>query len=207
MSRYIGPVCRKCRRARVKLFLKGEKCFSSKCPFEKDKNFQPGQHGKKPVKISEYGRRLREKQKLKNILGITETQLYNYFKKAKSMKGVAGENLLKILEMRLDNVVYRLGWASSRRFARQIVSHKHILVNGKPVNIPSYLLKVGDKIQLIDGMQENIYVQKSMEISKEIPSWIKYDKENFTAEIIALPTKEECSFPVDEKLIVEFYSK
>jgi len=186
--------------------LKGSKCSTVKCTLDKGKNYQPGQHSKKQIKLSEYGKRLREKQKLKFLTGLNETQLRQYFAKAKTLKGVAGENLLRLLEMRLDNIVFRLGFAPSRNFARQLVSHKHILVNNKTINTPGYKLKVGDKITLKDYLRENINVQKSIE-KQTLPSWLKYDKETFTGEISALPTREEMSFPVNESLIVEFYSK
>ena len=207
MGRYIGPVCRLCRREGQKLMLKGEKCNTQKCPIERGRKF-PGQHGGKPVKLSEYGRRLREKQKLKRMASITERQLKRYFEIARKQKGLVGENLLKLIERRLDNVVYLLGWASSRRFARQLVSHRHIIVNDRKVNIASYLVKPGDVIKLDEKMKENIYVLKSIEnFSGRVPSWIKYYPEEFKAEIIGLPTKEESSFPVNETLIVEFYSR
>ncbi len=206
MSRYTQAVCKLCRRENTKLMLKGEKCFTQKCPIERGRNFPPGQHGKKQKKLSEYGKRLREKQKLKSIMGITERQLKRYFNMARKLKGVLGENLLRLLELRLDNVVYRLGFAPSRRMARQIVSHKHILVNNKPVNIPSYILKVGDKIQLKDKMRDNVLVQKSLE-KQSLPSWLKYYPDIYTGEIVALPTREEMSFPGNESLIVEFYSR
>jgi small subunit ribosomal protein S4 len=207
MGRYLGATCKLCRREKEKLFLKGEKCFSQKCPIEKGRKFPPGQHGKKQTKISEYGKRLREKQKLKRIMGINEEQLKKYFEIAKKQKGLVGENLLKLLETRLDNVVYRVGWALSRKFARQLVSHKHILVNGRTVNIPSYQVKIGDKIQLKNGMKDNIYVQKAQERAVNIPKWIKYDPETNTAEILSMPTREDISLPINELLIVEFYSK
>lgn len=207
MGRYIGPNCKLCRRENQKLFLKAEKCFSQKCPIEKGRKFAPGQHGKKPIKLSEYGRRLREKQKLKRMAQLTEEQLKRYFELAKKQKGLVGENLLKLIETRLDNVVYKLGWALSRKSARQLVSHKHILVNDKPVNIPSYQVKIGDKIKLVDELKENIYVEKSQERTSFIPKWIKYDPENYTAEILSMPTREDISFPINELLIVEFYSK
>ncbi len=207
MGRYLGPTCKLCRREKEKLFLKGEKCFSQKCPIEKGRKFPPGQHGKKQTKISEYGRRLREKQKLKRIMGINEEQLKKYFEIAKKQKGLVGENLLKLLEMRLDNVVYRIGWALSRKFARQLVSHKHILVNGKIVNIPSYQVKVGDKIQLKNGIKENVYIQKAQDNAVNVPNWIKYDPETNTAEILSIPKRDEISLPINELLIVEFYSK
>jgi small subunit ribosomal protein S4 len=207
MGRYLGATCKLCRREKEKLFLKGEKCFSQKCPIEKGRKFPPGQHGKKQTKISEYGKRLREKQKLKRIMGINEEQLKKYFEIAKKQQGLVGENLLKLLETRLDNVVYRVGWALSRKFARQLVSHKHILVNGRTVNIPSYQVKIGDKIQLKNGMKDNIYVQKAQERAVNIPKWIKYDPETNTAEILSMPTREDISLPINELLIVEFYSK
>lgn len=206
MGRYLEANCKLCRRENQKLFLKGEKCHSQKCPIEKGRKFAPGQHGKKQSKLSEYGKRLREKQKLKRMVGITEEQLKKYFEVAKKQKGMVGENLLKLLETRLDNVVYRIGWAPSRKFARQMVSHKHIIVNGRIINIPSYQIKVGDKIQISDGMKENLYVQKAQDRSN-IPRWIKYDPENKIAEIVSLPTREDISFPINELLIVEFYSK
>ncbi len=207
MGKYIGPNCKLCRRENQKLFLKGEKCYSQKCPIEKGKKFAPGQHGKKTTKLSEYAKRLREKQKLKRMAGIKEEQLRRYFELAKRQKGLVGENLLKLIETRLDNVVYKLGWALSRKSARQLVSHKHILVNDKPINIPSYRVKVADKIKLVDGLKENIYLQKSQEKISFIPKWIKYDPENYTAEILSIPTREDISFPINELLIVEFYSK
>ena len=208
MGKYIGSVCKLCRREGQKLLLKGEKCLSQKCPIEKGRKFAPGQHGKKPVKLSEYGRRLREKQKLKNMAGITERQLKRYFELAKTQKGLVGENLLKLIERRLDNVVYLIGWASSRKFARQLVNHKHIIVNEKRVNVSSYIVKPGDRIKLDDGLKENVYILKNIEnFSSRIPSWIRYFPEEFTAEIVSFPSREESSFPVNETLIVEFYSK
>lgn len=207
MGRYLGSSCRLCRREGQKLFLKAAKCYSEKCPIEKGRKYPPGQHGRKPTKLSEYGRRLREKQKLKRLAGITERQLKRYFEMAQRQKGLVGENLLKLIERRLDNVVYRIGWAGSRKFARQLVSHKKILVNGKYVTIPSYLVRPGEKITLKEDMRNNIYVLKSLERTNSLPSWIKYDPEQFTAEIVALPTIEEISFPVNATLIVEFYSR
>ncbi|MCX7941416.1 MAG: 30S ribosomal protein S4 [Endomicrobia bacterium] len=207
MGRYLGSSCRLCRREGEKLFLKAEKCFSEKCPVEKGKKYPPGQHGKKPAKLSEYGRRLREKQKLKRLAGITERQLKRYFKIAQRQKGLVGENLLRIIECRLDNVVYRIGWAGSRKFSRQLITHKKICVNGKYVTTPSYLVTPGEKITLKDDMRENIYVLKSLERTSSLPSWIKYDPEHFTAEVVSLPTIEEISFPVNATLIVEFYSR
>lgn len=209
MGRYTLADCRRCRRVQQKLMLKGEKCLSPKCPIEKGRKYPPGQHARRPIKLSEYGRRLQEKQKLKYMAGINEEQLKRYFNLAKRQKGLVGENLIKLIERRLDNVVYRLGWAPSRPAARQLVSHRHVIVNGRKVNIPSFLVKVGDKIELSEKMRNNVYVKRSIEnFSKNAPSWIRFlDENNFSAEIVALPTREECSFPVNETLIVEFYSK
>ncbi|MCS7228128.1 MAG: 30S ribosomal protein S4 [Endomicrobia bacterium] len=207
MVRYIAANCKLCRREKQKLFLKGEKCLSQKCPLEK-KKYPPGQHGKKQTKLTEYGKRLREKQKLKYMAGLTERQLKRYFDIARRQKGLVGENLLKLIERRIDNVIYRLGWASSRKFARQLITHKHILVNDRYVNIPSYLVNPGDKISLVDKMRNNIYVLKSIENTPaKIPSWIKYTPGEFVAEIVSMPTREDFSFPINETLIVEFYSK
>ncbi|MCX7715905.1 MAG: 30S ribosomal protein S4 [Endomicrobia bacterium] len=207
MVRYIAANCKLCRREKQKLFLKGEKCLSQKCPLEK-KKYPPGQHGKKQTKLTEYGKRLREKQKLKYMAGLTERQLKRYFNIARRQKGLVGENLLKLIERRIDNVIYRLGWASSRKFARQLITHKHILVNDRYVNIPSYLVNPGDKISLVDKMRNNIYVLKSIENTPaKIPSWIKYTPGEFVAEIVSMPTREDFSFPINETLIVEFYSK
>lgn len=205
MSRYTQAVCRLCRRERTKLMLKGSKC-TTKCPVDKGRNFPPGQHTKKQTKLSEYGKRLREKQKLRNMCGITERQLRTYFERAKLLKGIAGENLLRLIEMRLDNIVYRLGLAPSRRFSRQLISHKHILVNDKTINIPSYEVRVGDRIKLKDYLKDNINIQKSLE-RQMLPSWLRFDKDNLIGEVVSLPTREEISFPVNESLIVEFYSK
>ncbi|MEN3013318.1 MAG: 30S ribosomal protein S4 [Endomicrobiia bacterium] len=209
MGRYISADCRVCRRLQQKLMLKGEKCTSQKCPIEKGRKYPPGQHGRRQSKISEYGKRLREKQKLKYMAGINEEQLKRYFNLARRQKGLVGENLLKLIERRLDNVVYRLGWASSRAAARQLVSHRHIKVNEKKVNIPSYLVKIGDKIELEESMRDNIHIKKSLQMfGGRLPSWIKYtDENNFSAEIVSMPNLEEISFPVNETLIVEFYSK
>lgn len=209
MGRYILGKCRICRRMQEKLMLKGEKCVSQKCPIEKGRKYPPGQHGRKPVKLSEYGKRLREKQKLKYMAGINEEQLKRYFNLAQRQKGLVGENLLKLIERRLDNVVYRLSWAPSRAAARQIVTHGHVKVNGRKLNIPSYLVNVGDKIELDTSVRDNIYIKKSLEnFGERLPSWIKYlTEDKFSAEIVALPDRESCSFPVNETLIVEFYSK
>ncbi len=206
MARYTGPDCRLCRREGMKLFLKGTKCFSEKCPFER-RSYAPGQHGRVQRKLTEYGLRLREKQKAKRIYGVLERQFRRYFEIASKGKGVTGERLLQLLETRLDNVVYRLGWALSRDQARQIVSHGKIAVNGKRVNIPSYNVKPGDTVELID--KDLLPVQEAIETfgNRNVPSWLELDKENFKAKVLRLPKREEIDTPIQEQLIVEFYSR
>ncbi|MGB9857103.1 MAG: 30S ribosomal protein S4 [Dictyoglomaceae bacterium] len=206
MARYTGPDCRLCRREGIKLYLKGTKCFSNKCPFDRRKSV-PGQHGKTQRKLTEYGLRLREKQKLKRIYGVLERQFRRYFEEASKGKGVTGERLLQILETRLDNVVYRLGWALSRDQARQLVLHRKILVNGKKVNIPSYNVKIGDVIEVAE--KELIPVREALETfpNKHVPSWLEVDRENLKGKVLRLPTREEIDVPVQEQLIVEFYSR
>ena len=207
MSRYTGAVCRLCRREGVKLMLKGDRCNTVKCAVDRRKGLIPGQHARQMSrKVSEYGKRLREKQRLRRMAGISELQLRRYFAAAKRMKGVAGENLLRLLEMRLDNVVYRLGFAPSRAFARQLISHKHVLCNGRVCNIPSATVRVGDKIRLSDTMLKNVLVRKRLE-RQMLPSWLSYDGENQIGEVVAVPQRQEMSYPVNESLIVEFYSK
>lgn len=206
MARYTGPVCRLCRREGIKLFLKGTKCFSNKCPFDRRKS-APGQHGKAQRKLTEYGLRLREKQKLKRIYGVLERQFRRYFEEASKGKGVTGERLLQILETRLDNVVYRLGWALSRDQARQLVSHRKILVNGKRVNIPSYNVKVGDIIEIVE--KDLVPIQEALETfpNRYIPSWLEVDNVNLRGKVLKLPTREEIDVPIQEQLVVEFYSR
>jgi len=207
MSRYTEAVCRLCRREGMKLMLKGDRCNSVKCAVDRRKGLLPGQHTKQMSrKTSEYGKRLREKQRLRRMAGIGELQLRRYFAAAKRLSGVAGENLLRLLEMRLDNVVYRLGFAPSRAFARQLVSHKHVLRNGRTCNIASTGVRVGDKIRLDDAMLKNVFVRKRLE-RQTLPSWLSYDAENQIGEVVALPQRQEMSYPVNESLIVEFYSK
>ncbi|WAM34667.1 30S ribosomal protein S4 [Caldicellulosiruptor morganii] len=208
MSKYIGPDCRLCRREGMKLFLKGDRCYTEKCAFAK-RPYPPGQHGQERKKLSEYGMQLREKQKVKRIYGVLETQFRRYFEMAEKMKGIAGENLLSLLERRLDNVVYRLGFASSRGEARVLVSHAHFLVNGKPVNIPSYLVEVGDVIEVREKSKSK---QRFIEIKekyakKPSPKWLEKDAENLVGRVIALPTREDIDMPIREHLIVELYSK
>lgn len=208
MARYTGPVCRLCRREGVKLFLKGERCYSDKCAIEK-RNYAPGQHGQRRSKQSEYGLQLREKQKARRIYGVLEGQFRGYFSEAERKKGVAGENLLVILETRFDNVVYRLGFADSRAQARQFVRHNHFTLNGKKANIPSMQLKVGDVIQLKEGSKDSAVIKAIVDNlgTKTPPAWLELDVNNLSAKIVNLPTKEEIDIPVDEQMIVELYSK
>ena len=209
MARYIGSMCRLCRREGEKLFLKGERCYKSdKCAVEK-RAYAPGQHGQNRKKMSEYGLQLREKQKAKRIYGILETQFRNYFETATTQKGIAGDNLMILLERRLDNVVYRAGFARSRTEARQVVRHNHIQVNGKKVNIPSYLIRAGDVITL---KEQSVSIQRFKDIyettaGRVVPEWIVADTENGKINVQAIPTREQIDVPVNETLIVELYSK
>ena len=210
MARYTGPVCRMCRRDGVKLFLKGPKCFSDKCPVEK-RNFPPGQHGqsKKVKKLVGYGLQLREKQKAKRIYFTLETQFRAYYEKAANKPGVTGDLLLQQLETRLDNVAYRLGFALSRRQARQIVRHGHVSVNGRKVNIPSFQCKVGDVIQIRDKSKEMGVLAAAKDfVSGQIRvTWIEHAADGLSGKIVALPKREEIQLPVNEQQIVELYSK
>ncbi|WP_058485940.1 30S ribosomal protein S4 [Defluviitalea phaphyphila] len=208
MARYRGPVCRLCRREGQKLYLKGEKCFSQKCPVD-IRPYAPGQHGQNRKKLSEYGLQLREKQKAKRIYGVLETQFANYFKKADRIPGITGENLLRLLEMRLDNVVYRLGYGRSRTEARQVVRHNHILVNGKKVNIPSYEVKVGDVIEIKEDSRNLERFKEIVETtsSRIVPEWLEADKDNLSGKVISLPNRDQIDTDVQETLIVELYSK
>ncbi len=209
MARNIGAACRRCRRENLKLFLKGDRCYSDKCSFER-RAFGPGQHGQSRFrKMSDYAVQLREKQKVKSMYGMLEKQFRLTFKKAESQKGVTGENLLILLERRLDNAIFRAGFASSRNQARQIVRHKHILVNGKKVNIPSFLVSENDVITLKEKSRANALINESLEAvaRRGVPSWIELDKDNFKATVKALPNREELTMPIQEQLIVELYSK
>lgn len=209
MARYIGPVCRLCRREGIKLFLKGEKCSKTICPVNK-RPYAPGQHGANSRgKMSEYGLQLREKQKTKRIYGILEAQLRNYFVTADKLAGITGENLLRLLETRLDNVVYRAGFARSRTEARQIVRHNHIRINGKKVNIPSYQVKIGDVIEI---KEDNKTMQRFKDIlestaSAVVPEWISTDSDSLKLKVNNFPTREQIDIPVHETLIVELYSR
>ena len=209
MARYTDPVCRLCRREGMKLFLKGAKCFSDKCPIEK-RNFAPGQHGKdRKAKIVGYGLQLREKQKTKRMYFTQEGQFRNYFEKAARGKGVTGEMLLQQLERRLDNVVYRLGFGMSRRLARQLVRHGHVHVNGRKVNIPSYEVSVGEEITIRESSRKLAVLEQAKEFAshQNPPNWLEIDRENFKGRILSLPKREEIQMPVNEQLIVELYSK
>ena len=210
MARYTGPVCRMCRRDGVKLFLKGPKCFTEKCPVEK-RNFPPGQHGqsRKVKKVVGYGLQLREKQKAKRIYFTLETQFRAYYQKASNKTGVTGELLLQQLETRLDNVVYRLGFAFSRRQARQIVRHGHIQVNGRKVNIPSFQCKIGDEIAIREGSKALTVLEdaKNFAAAQRSVPWIDINRDNLSGKIVALPKREDIQLPVNEQLIVELYSK
>ncbi len=210
MARYTGPVCRLCRRDGTKLFLKGAKCFTEKCPVEK-RNFPPGQHGqsKKVKKVVGYGLQLREKQKAKRIYFTLETQFRAYYEKASNKTGVTGELLLQQLETRLDNIVYRLGFAMSRRQSRQLVRHGHVTVNGRKVNIPSSQCKVGDEVVVREGSKLLGILEeaKNFAAGQNSVNWIDINRDNFSGKIIALPKREDINLPVNEQLIVELYSK
>ena len=209
MARYIGPVCRQCRREGMKLFLKGERCHSEKCAIER-RNFVPGQHGKdRKAKIVGYGLQLREKQKTKRMYFAQEGQFRNYFEKAARTKGVTGEVLLQQLERRLDSVVLRMGLGISRRQARQLVRHGHISVNGRKVNIPSYQVAVGEEIAIREASKKLPILEQAKEFAGHAnpPNWIEIDRDNFKGRITALPKREDIQLPVNEQLIVELYSK
>lgn len=208
MARYREALCRLCRREGMKLFLKGTRCYTEKCAFERRK-YPPGQHGHNRAKLSDYGLQLREKQKVKRIYGVMERQFKNYFEKATKMKGITGVNLLKLLERRLDNVVYRMGFAINRRQARQFVSHGMFLVNGKRVNIPSYLLRPGDIVEVAEKYRDKELIKENLAIAegKGFPAWIEIDIEKMRGKFVRTPEREEIQLPVSEQLIVEFYSK
>ncbi|NMA84588.1 MAG: 30S ribosomal protein S4 [Epulopiscium sp.] len=208
MARYIGPVCRLCRREGMKIFLKGERCYTGKCGFDR-RPYAPGQHGQGRRKLSEYGLQLREKQKAKRIYGVLETQFRNYFAEAERRSGITGENLLMVLELRLDNVVYRMGLGRSRTEARQIVRHNHITVNGKKVNIPSYEVKPGDIIEVKEKSRSLTGIKNIVETtaSRIFPEWLEVNLDQFQGKVVALPTREQIDVPVQETLIVELYSK
>jgi len=208
MARYTGPVCRLCRREGMKLYLKGDRCYSEKCAIDR-RNYAPGQHGQRRSKHSEYGMQLREKQKARRIYGVLEKQFRSYFEKADRQKGVTGENLLRLLERRLDNVVYRLGFANSRAQARQLVRHNHFTLNGHKANIPSMQVKVGDIIQLKEKSKGSLIIKEIADNlgQKTPPAWLELDPENLSGRVVVLPTRDEIDVPVQEQMIVELYSR
>jgi len=208
LGKYTGPACRLCRREGLKLFLKGDRCYSDKCAFER-RSYVPGQHGQARVKVSNYGLQLREKQKVKRMYGLLERQFRTCFEKADWQKGVTGTNLLVLLERRLDNAVYRIGFASARRQARHLVRHNHFLVNGKKVNIPSYLVKVGDVIEIKEKSRSILAINEAVEavVRRGVPQWLELDKDNFRGTVKAYPMREDLTMPMQEQLIVELYSK
>ena len=206
MSRYTGPVCKICRREGMKLFEKGEKCYTEKCGVEK-RNYPPGVHVEARRKVTEYGIRLREKQKVKRMYGLSENQFRRSFEMAEKAKGVTGTNLLVFLERRLDNMVYRLGLAVSRKEARQVVSHGHVAVNGKTVDIPSYLVKAGDEIAIRHKELPSVKDALESVVRRGLPSWLELEKEAMMGKVRLLPTREDISIPIKEQLIVEYYSR
>ena len=211
MARYVGPVCRMCRREGMKLFLKGERCYAEKCAIEK-RNVPPGQHGtgrKRKARLAGYGLQLREKQKVKRTYGVLENQFRRYFEVADRQRGITGETLLQLLERRFDSVVYRLGLATSRPQARQLVRHGHFLINGKRTDVPSYSVRAGDVVSVRATSTKNLSIQHAMEEVKGrgIPEWLEFDAEKMTGRLASLPTRAQINLPVQEQLIVELYSK
>jgi small subunit ribosomal protein S4 len=208
MARYTDSVCRLCRREGVKLFLKGERCYTDKCAIER-RNYPPGQHGQARAKFSEYAIQLREKQKLRRIYGVLERQFRRYFHSAERGRGVTGEALLVLLERRLDNMVYRMGFANSRSEGRQLVRHGHCAINGRKVNIPSYLVRAGDVITIRESSRAIARIGEALEASQRrgIPDWLEVDRQTFTAKVKTLPLRADLTTPINEKLVVELYSK
>ncbi len=209
MARYTGPSCRLCRREGMKLFLKGTKCYTPKCPIEK-RGFPPGQHGQLRIRLSDYGVQLREKQKVKRIYGVLERQFRRYFSLAQKTKGVTGQFLLEMLERRLDNVLYRLGFATSRKEARQVVRHRLVAVNGRLVDIPSFSVRVGDVIQVragANGPSERFKATLERTKDRPVPAWLQADAEHLKGQILRMPQKDDLGLPIQEQLIVELYSK
>ena len=208
MARYIDSVCRICRRENLKLYLKGDRCYSDKCAYER-RSYPPGQHGQGRKKFSDYGIQLREKQKVKRMYGLLERQFRAYFHQAERQKGVTGTNLLVLLERRLDNVIYRMGFANSRSQARQLVRHNHFFVNGKRVNIPSYLIKENDTVEVKEKSRNIVPIAEAMEAvaRRGIPQWLEVEKDKFKGTVRAYPSRDELTMPIQEQLIVELYSK
>lgn len=208
MAKYSGPVCRLCRREGEKLFLKGTRCMTEKCAIER-RSYPPGQHGQGRQRVSEYSAQLREKQKLRRIYGLQERQFRGVFGRAERRTGITGEHLLKLLECRLDNVVYRLGFASSRKQARQLVNHGHILLNGRKTDVPSYTVKAGDVVEIRPRSRDLVPIQASLDAvdGRGMPGWLELDRAAFKGTVRAIPTKEEITIPVNEQLVVELYSR
>ena len=208
MARYTGPVEKLERRLGVSLELKGERRLAGKSALDK-RPYAPGQHGQRRTKVSEYGQQLREKQKIKYFYGVLEKQFRKFFKEANRQEGSTGENLIKLLERRLDNVIYRMGFATTRRFARQLVTHGHVLVNGRKVTIPSFLVKEGDRIEIKEKSKNNPQIKRAVELSAQtgIAPWVDVDKEKFVGVFTRMPEREEVNIPVEERLVVELYSK
>jgi small subunit ribosomal protein S4 len=206
MARYTDEQCRICRREGQKLFLKGTRCFTDKCSIAR-RNYAPGQHGQKRAKLSEYGTQLREKQKTKSYYGVGEKQFRGYFEMASNKKGVTGENLLQILESRLDNVVYRLGFGTSRAQARQFVNHGQFEVNGQKVDIPSYLVKAGDVITVRENKKDNVTIKANVENARPVPAWLELNNETLSGKVVRLASREDVDIAIEEHLIVELYSK
>ena len=206
MARYTGATCRLCRREGMKLFLKGDRCYTGKCAFDR-RSYAPGQHGANKKKISNYGVQLREKQKAKRIYGVLESQFRTYYEKAENMKGITGENLLKLLEMRLDNVVFKLGYGASRNEARQLVTHGHFLVNGKKVDIPSYICKPGTVIEFKEASRNLKVVNEALEATLNTVAFVEVDKDNKKGKYVRLPERSELNQEVNELLVVEYYNR
>lgn len=208
MARYKDPVCKLCRREGMKLFLKGDRCYSDKCSIER-REYAPGQHGQARVKRSEYGTQLREKQKIRRIYGLLERQFRKFFKEAERRKGVTGETLIQLLESRLDNMVYRMGFANSRSEARLLISQRHFTVNGRLVSIPSYVVKTGDVISVCEKSRKVVRIQGALEsvLRRGIPEWLELDSAAFTAKVKMLPVRNQITMPMNEQLVVELYSK
>jgi small subunit ribosomal protein S4 len=209
LARYTGSVCRICRRENLKLFLKGDRCYSDKCAFDR-RSYPPGQHGqRRGRKVSDYGIQLREKQKVKRMYGLSEKQFRLFFKRADKQRGITGTNLLMMLERRLDNAVYRMGFVNSRTQGRHFVKHNHFLVNGKKVNIPSYLTHAGDVIEVCEKSRKVKAIEDAMDavVRRGLPQWLELEKDKFKASVKALPVREDITMPIEEQLIIELYSK
>ncbi|NLD06102.1 MAG: 30S ribosomal protein S4 [Synergistaceae bacterium] len=208
MSRYTGPVCRLCRAEGTKLFLKGDRCYTEKCGLTK-RNSRPGQHGTRRTKVSEYGLRLREKQKLRRFYGLTESQFSTVYVKATKLPGQTGHSFLQLLERRIDNIVYRLGFGVSRSQARQLVVHGHFTVNGRKLDIPSALLKSGDVISVAEGSRDVVLLKQNSEAAavRSIPAWLSFNPDSMTGNVLTVPIREQIEVPVNEQLVVEFYAR